>query len=134
MSWSSKLRRYLIEHRFNAAQGAFGLIALSVGLALLWPTPPDATVDHHGLWQRSLQTVGGSFDGRDDAVRDGLLPVTEASKAVSAKGEVEGLSGGRRPSLRERGSPRSQGSPGSCRRSGCRAARRSGALTRRSGA
>ncbi len=92
-SWSTKLRRYLIEHRFNAAQGALGLTALTVGLALLWPSQPSGKVDHHGLWQRSLQVAGETFEGRDDAVRDGLVLVTEASKAVSAKGEVQGLSG-----------------------------------------
>ncbi len=91
-SWSTKLRRYLMEHRFNAVQGALGLIALTVGLALLWPSARSGSVDHHGLWQRSLQVAGESFEGRDEAVRDGLVLVTEASKAVSAKGEVQGLS------------------------------------------
>jgi polysaccharide deacetylase 2 family uncharacterized protein YibQ len=91
-SWSSRLRRSLIEHRFNAAQAAFGLIAATVGLWLLWPPPPSAKVDHRGLWERSLQVVDQNFDGREEAVRDGLMIVTEASKAVSAVGEVEGIS------------------------------------------
>jgi hypothetical protein len=91
-SWSSKLRRSLIEHRFNAAQGALGLVALSIGLWLLWPPPPSAGVDHHGVWERSLQIADQSFEGREDAVREGLVLVTEASKSVSAKGELEGVS------------------------------------------
>ena len=91
-SWSSKLRRSLIEHRFNAAQGAFGLVAVTVGLWLLWPPPPSAEVDHRGRWERSLQVVDQNFDGREEAVRDGLMVVTEASKAVSAMREVEGVS------------------------------------------
>jgi polysaccharide deacetylase 2 family uncharacterized protein YibQ len=91
-SWSSKLRHFLIEHRFNAAQGGLGLIALAVGLWLLWPPPPSAKVDHRGLWQRSLQLADERFAGADQAVRDGLLPVTEASKGVSAERGVEGVS------------------------------------------
>jgi uncharacterized protein len=91
-SWSSKLRRFLIEHRFNATQGAFGLVAVIVGLWLLWPLPPNAKVDHRGRWARSLQAASQNFDGRDEAVRDGLMPVSEVSMGVSAKGEVEALS------------------------------------------
>jgi uncharacterized protein len=91
-SWSSRLRRSFIEHRFNATQGALGLIAATIGLWLLWPPPPSAKVDHHGLWERSLQFADQNFEGRDEAVRDGLMTVTEASKAVSALGEVEGTS------------------------------------------
>ncbi len=90
-SWSSRLRRTLIEHRFNAAQGAFGLIGLAVGLWLLWPPPPDAGIEQHGAWERSLQISDQNLEGRDEAIRDGLVLVTEASKAVSAKGTVEGV-------------------------------------------
>jgi polysaccharide deacetylase 2 family uncharacterized protein YibQ len=91
-SWSSKLRRFLIEHRFDATQGAFGLVAVVVGLWLLWPLPPNAKVDHRGRWARSLQAASQNFDGRDEAVRDGLMPVSEVSMGVSAKREVEALS------------------------------------------
>ncbi len=91
-SWSNKLRRSLIEHRFNATQGALGLFAVSIGLWLLWPPPQSAGIDHHGLWERSLQITAQGFAGQEEAVRDGLLLVTEASKAVSAKGELEGVS------------------------------------------
>jgi polysaccharide deacetylase 2 family uncharacterized protein YibQ len=44
------------------------------------------------MWARSLQAAGENFEGRDEAMRDGLVPVTEASKAVSAKGELEAAS------------------------------------------
>jgi polysaccharide deacetylase 2 family uncharacterized protein YibQ len=91
-SWSSKLRRFLIEHRFNATQGAFGLVAVIVGLWLLWPLPPNAKVDHRGRWARSLQAASQNFDGRDEAVRDGLMPVSEVSMGVSAQDQVEALS------------------------------------------
>jgi polysaccharide deacetylase 2 family uncharacterized protein YibQ len=83
-----RLRRYLIEHRFNAAQGALGVVALTAGLWLLWPAPPDRVVEHHDAWQRSLQMASQDFIGRNEAFRDGLVPVTTASLAASAKTEM----------------------------------------------
>ena len=88
----ARLRRYLIEHRFNAAQGLLGVCALSGSLWLLWPFAPTDGVDHRGVWERSLHTAEQSFDGRAEAFREGLVAVTESSLAVSAKGQVPGLS------------------------------------------
>jgi uncharacterized protein len=84
----SQLRRSLIEHRFHAAQGLLGAVALSAGLWLLWPAPPGGGVDHRGAWQRSLQMAEQQFSGRNEAFRDGLVAVAEASRAVSAVGVV----------------------------------------------
>jgi hypothetical protein len=89
-SLSSRLRRYLIQHRFNAAQALLGVLALSSGVWLLWPAADTAGVDHRGLWQRSLQAADAAFDGRDEAFREGLVPVTDASLAVSAKRHLPG--------------------------------------------
>ena len=91
-SLSSRLRRYLIQHRFNAAQALLGVLALSSGVWLLWPAADSGGVDHRGLWQRSLQAADAAFDGRDDAFREGLVPVTESSLAVSAKRHLPGWS------------------------------------------
>jgi uncharacterized protein len=84
-SLSSRLRRYLIQHRFNAAQALLAMLAVSGGVWLLSPAGDTAAVDHRGLWQRSLQSADAAFDGRDDAFREGLVPVTDSSLAVSAK-------------------------------------------------
>ena len=91
-SLSSRLRRYLIQHRFNAAQALLGVLALSSGVWLLWPAADNGGVDHRGLWQRSLQAADAAFDGREDAFREGLVPVTESSLAVSAKRHLPGWS------------------------------------------
>jgi polysaccharide deacetylase 2 family uncharacterized protein YibQ len=85
---SARLRRYLIEHRFNAAQALLGVFALTGGVWLLWPQPDSGAVDHRGLWERSLQSADADFEGRDDAFREGLVPVTESSLAMSAKRHV----------------------------------------------
>jgi polysaccharide deacetylase 2 family uncharacterized protein YibQ len=87
---SSRLRRYLIQHRFNAAQALLAALALSGGVWLLSPAADTAAVDHRGLWERSLQSADAAFDGRDDAFREGLVPVTESSLAVSAKRHLPG--------------------------------------------
>jgi uncharacterized protein len=91
-SLSARLRRYLIEHRFNAAQGLLGFCALSASLWLLWPPAQTAGVDQRGLWERSLQRAEQNFEGRTEAFRERLLAVTEASLAMSAKGHVPGWS------------------------------------------
>jgi hypothetical protein len=88
-SLAARLRRYLVEHRFNAAQSMLGVCALSGALWLLW-SPAQTGVDHRGLWERSLQTAEQSFDGRTEAFREGLVAVSESSLAVSAKGQVGG--------------------------------------------
>ena len=85
---AARLRRYLIEHRFQAAQGLLGAVALSAGAWLLWPAPPTGVADHRSTWQRSLQLAEHDFNGRNEAFRDGLVAVAEASRAVSARGQV----------------------------------------------
>jgi polysaccharide deacetylase 2 family uncharacterized protein YibQ len=84
-SLAARLRRYLIEHRFSAAQGSLGAIALAAGLWLLWPGPPDRGPDLREAWQRSLQVAGQDFSGRNEGFRDGLVTLTGASLAASAK-------------------------------------------------
>jgi len=91
-SLSARLRRYLIEHRFNAAQSLLGVCALSGAFWLLWPPAQTGELDHRGLWERSLQRAEQSFEGRTEAFREGLVAVTESSLAISAKGQVPGLS------------------------------------------
>ena len=91
-SLSARLRRHLVEHRFNAAQGLLGVCALSASLWLLWPPAQTAGVDHRGLWERSLQTAEQNFEGRTEAFRERLLAVAESSLAMSAKGHVPGWS------------------------------------------
>jgi len=88
---SARLRRYLIQHRFNAAQSLLGICALSGAIWLLW-SPAPTSVDHRGLWERSLQGAEQSFEGRAEAFREGLVTVTESSLAMSAKGQVPGWS------------------------------------------
>jgi hypothetical protein len=85
---ASRLRRYLIAHRFTAAQGSLGVIALTAGLWLLWPAPPDSGPDLRDAWQRSLHMAGQQFSGRNEAFRDGLVTLTGASLAASAKRHV----------------------------------------------
>ena len=99
-SLSARLRRHLIEHRFNAAQGLLGVCALSASLWLLWPPAQTAGVDHVAPWERSLQRAEQSFEGRTEAFREGLLAVTEASLAMSAKGQRARLVGSARHSRR----------------------------------
>lgn len=48
---SARLRRYLIEHRFNAAQALLGVFSLTGVVWLLWPQPDSGAVYHRGLWQ-----------------------------------------------------------------------------------
>lgn len=89
--WTTRLRRYLIEHRFNAAEGVIGAAALGVGLWLLWPTSDNAVGDHRRLWQESLAAARAS--GADDDPADGGLALAVASSAsgsVSAMGELVG--------------------------------------------
>ena len=87
-SLATRLRRYLIDHRFSAAQGSLGVIALTAGLWLLWPAPPDRGPDLRDAWQRSLQMAGQDFSGRNEAFRDGLVTLTGAGLAASAKRQV----------------------------------------------
>lgn len=89
-SLASRLRRFLIDHRFYAAQGALGVVALISGVWLLWPAPPDGAVAHRDAWQRSLQMAEQHFEGRNEAFRDGLVAGNDASLAASAKGAVRG--------------------------------------------
>ena len=89
---SARLRRYLIERRFSAAQSLLGVCALSASFWLLWPPARTASVDHYGLWERSLQSAEESFEGRTEAFREGLVAVTQSSLAMSAKGQVPGWS------------------------------------------
>ncbi len=87
--WSKRLRRILVEHRFNAAQGVLGLIALVAGLWLLWPPSQRAPLDQRQVWERSLQGAsGGPSEGEDAAPRARLTAEAEASMAVSAQGEA----------------------------------------------
>lgn len=87
-SLASKLRRYLIQHRFHAAQVALGVVALVGGIWLLWPAPPNGALAHRDAWQRSLQMAAQHFDGRNEAFRDGLVASNDASLGASAKGVV----------------------------------------------
>ena len=87
-SLATRLRRYLIEHRFHAAQGSLGTVALAAGLWLLWPAPPDGGPALRDAWQRSLQMAGQEFSGRNEAFRDGLVTLTGASLAASAKRQL----------------------------------------------
>jgi len=100
-SWSVRLRRVLIEHRFNAAEGLVGVLALVLGLWLLWPAPDDAAVDHRGRWQQSLAEARQSTIIEADPTRGGApIAVAKASVSVSAKREVAGLFGAPEGSLR----------------------------------
>ena len=87
-SLATRLRHYLIDHRVSAAQGSLGVIALTAGLWLLWPAPPDRGPDLRDAWQRSLQMAGQDFSGRNEAFRDGLVALTGASLAASVKRQV----------------------------------------------
>ena len=87
-SLATRLRRYLIAHRFSAAQGSLGVIALTAGLWLLWPASPNSGPDLRDAWQRSLQMAGQEFSGRNEGFRDGLVTLTGASLAASAKRHV----------------------------------------------
>lgn len=87
-SLATRLRRYLIDHRFTAAQGSLGVIALTAGLWLLWPAPPDRGRDLRDAWQRSLHMAGQEFSGRNEAFRDGLVTLTGAGLAASAKRQL----------------------------------------------
>jgi polysaccharide deacetylase 2 family uncharacterized protein YibQ len=91
-SWIKRLRRYLIEHRFNAAEGVIGAVALGVGLWLLWPASDHGTGDHRRLWQESLAAVRATGEADEDSAagRLGVAAPSTASGSVSAMGEVVG--------------------------------------------
>ena len=90
--WPHRLRRYLIEHRFNAAEGVIGAAALGVGLWLLWPTPDHTIGDHRRLWQESLAAARATGEADEDSADNGLAMAvaSSASGSVSAMGELVG--------------------------------------------
>ena len=88
-----RLRRYLIEHRFNAAQGRSAWSPLSRRPVAAVAGAARRRSDHRGRGSAACRSPGRSFEGRDEAVRDGLVLVTEASMAVSAKGRAAGRIG-----------------------------------------
>jgi uncharacterized protein len=89
-----QLRRSLIEHRFSAAEGSLGLVALALGLWLIWPATQAPDVDHRSIWQRSLSQSAQMVEVEAAPPSGaGRVPVSRASVSVSAKREVVGLFG-----------------------------------------
>ncbi len=86
-SWVSRLRRFLIDHRYSVAQGLLGVLALVAGLWLLSPLTQVPPVDHRELWQHSLQS-----DVTGPLTDEPAITVAEASLAISAKGAISGWS------------------------------------------
>ena len=87
-SWSRRLRRRLVQHRFTAAESLLGVVGMIIGLWLIWPSVGPQTVDHRKLWERSLSiSRAASVLEADDAVEAGpSAPAALASVAISAKG------------------------------------------------
>jgi len=98
-----RLRRVLIDHRFSAAEGLLGVLALIGGVWLLWPSAGEVVVDYRSVWQQSLNRTPASRDGAGDAFRDPLVRAAQASVAISAKQDLAGTFGRPSgPSLRPR--------------------------------
>lgn len=98
-----RLRRVLIDHRFTAAEGVLGLLALAGGLWLLWPSSGGVAVDHRSAWQQSLHRAPVNGGSEGDAYDNPLFASAEASVSISAKRDLESMFGQPSgPSLRPR--------------------------------
>lgn len=95
--WWRRLRRGLIEHRFSATEGLLGLVALGVGLWLLWPGPQPSAVDHRGLWEQSVASLGQPAGEPGPEVRGGFedrrISSARAGGSISAKRHLVGTFG-----------------------------------------
>lgn len=79
------LRRGLIEHRFSAAEGILGVVALIAGLWLLWPSSDAALIDHRLRWEETVRR-GQQATTILPEMRNGVeVAVAEASMAASAR-------------------------------------------------
>jgi polysaccharide deacetylase 2 family uncharacterized protein YibQ len=83
------LRRGLIEHRFTAAEGILGVVALVAGLWLLWPSSDSGMIDHRARWEETVRR-GEQATTLLPEVRNGIeVAVAEASMAASARTVLE---------------------------------------------
>jgi hypothetical protein len=92
-SWSKRLRRRLIQHRFSVAEAALGMVALSLGLWLLWPAAQDRVVEQRSIWEQSLSAARETERLETDpgyGYGDSFVSVARASVSVSAKWELGG--------------------------------------------
>ena len=82
------VRRFLLEHRFNAAEGVLGVLAMVAGLWLLWPSDDGGTVQLRDQWQESLLEARRSPLETPGGPGAGMIRLAAASAAVSAKREL----------------------------------------------
>ena len=54
ISRSRAFRRLVHEHRYNATEAFLGVVALVLGLWLIWPEGDDPAAEMRKRWQQSL--------------------------------------------------------------------------------
>lgn len=82
------IRRFLLEHRFNAAEGVLGVLAMVAGLWLLWPEDDGGALQLRDQWQESLLEARRSPIEAPGGPGLGMIRIAAASAAVSAKREL----------------------------------------------
>ena len=101
--WSGRLRRVLLQYRYNAAEGVLGATALVLIVWLLWPADSGPQLDRRIAWEESLKDVRSRgdeqspvevpvsdlrLDRQKDAAEQDIAEPTEPGRSLTKPSEL----------------------------------------------